>query len=393
MKEIKILYLLIKKLKQIRFKELIITIPPELKLQFNQMQLKNNLYRLKLFGFITVLFNALNWPIYIYRTHEISSLQFNKLFIVDLSQFFITLLFFILTSYFSKKNNYSILWFMCYLFIILYFIVSAYTMSFVGMLLILQIFTTCTFLYTFIPDFKPKIFISFLVIWYLTVAGLLRYKGNSFALAGPQIFVLNIFLIALVIRILQYNSKVRKFIDISRIKALNEKLESLSITDELTKLNNRRSFLNYFNIIWKQSHRLQLPVNILMIDVDYFKKYNDSMGHLQGDRALIAIAQCMKNQIKRDTDFVARFGGEEFVCLLPYIEKGNAINFAKELVKSVENKKIYHPMSEISKYITISVGVASVIPDEQDSQTKLLDEADKALYEAKHSGRNRAVMG
>ena len=393
MKEIKILYLLIKKLKQIRFKELIITIPPELKLQFNQMQLKNNLYRLKLFGFITVLFNTLNWPIYIYRTHEISSLQFNKLFIVDLSQFFITLLFFILTSYFSKKNNYSILWFMCYLFIILYFIVSAYTMSFVGMLLILQIFTTCTFLYTFIPDFKPKIFISFLVIWYLTVAGLLRYKGNSFALAGPQIFVLNIFLIALVIRILQYNSKVRKFIDISRIKALNEKLESLSITDELTKLNNRRSFLNYFNIIWKQSHRLQLPVNILMIDVDYFKKYNDSMGHLQGDRALIAIAQCMKNQIKRDTDFVARFGGEEFVCLLPYIEKGNAINFAKELVKSVENKKIYHPMSEISKYITISVGVASVIPDEKNSQTKLLDEADKALYEAKHSGRNRAVMG
>ena len=145
-------------------------------------------------------------------------------------------------------------------------------------------------------------------------------------------------------------------------------------------------------MIWKQSLRLRLPVNVLMLDVDYFKKYNDSMGHLQGDRALIAIAQCMKNQIKRDTDFIARFGGEEFVCLLPYIEKKDAENFANALVQSVENVKICHPMSEISKYVTISLGMASVIPDEQNSQIQLLDEADKALYEAKHSGRNRAVM-
>ena len=115
------------------------------------------------------------------------------------------------------------------------------------------------------------------------------------------------------------------------------------------------------------------------------------MGHLQGDRALTAIAQCMKNQIKRDTDFVARFGGEEFVCLLPYIEKKDAENFAKALVQSVEDMKIYHPMSEVSKYVTISVGIASVVPEEQNSQTQLLDEADKALYEAKHSGRNKVV--
>jgi len=106
---------------------------------------------------------------------------------------------------------------------------------------------------------------------------------------------------------------------------------------------------------------------------------------------LIAIAQCMKNQVKRDTDFIARFGGEEFVCLLPYIEKESAASFARELVQNVENLKIEHPLSEVSKYVTISVGMASMVPDEHNSPTHLLDEADKALYAAKHSGRNRVV--
>ena len=356
------------------------------------MQLKNNLFRLKLLGVITVLFNALNWPIYIFHADEISPILLFRLAIADSSQFFITVSFLLFTRHFSKKDKHSVLWFICYLFIILYFIVSVYTILFSEIFLVLQIFFTCTFLYTFVPDFKPKIFISFLVLWYIIFVGLLTYKSHLFVFGGPQVFALNIFLITLIIRILQYNSKVIKFIDIYKIKILNEKLESLSMTDELTKINNRRSFLNYFDLIWKQSRRLQLPVNVLMLDVDYFKKYNDSMGHLQGDKALIAIAQCMKNQIKRDTDFVARFGGEEFVCILPYIEKKDAENFAKALVQSVEDMKICHPMSEISKYVTISVGMASVVPEEHNSQTQLLDEADKALYKAKHSGRNRVVV-
>ncbi|GBU24400.1 hypothetical protein R83H12_01030 [Fibrobacteria bacterium R8-3-H12] len=173
----------------------------------------------------------------------------------------------------------------------------------------------------------------------------------------------------------------------------NNKLKALSVTDELTKLDNRRSFLEHIDLIWKQNHRLNLPVTILMIDVDYFKKYNDSLGHLEGDKALIAIAKCMKNHIKRETDFVARFGGEEFVCLLPFIEKDEALEFAKTLVQDVENMKMPHPMSEHSKYVTISVGLASTVPNDNNSYTQLLDEADKALYMAKHSGRNRVVVG
>jgi diguanylate cyclase (GGDEF)-like protein len=165
------------------------------------------------------------------------------------------------------------------------------------------------------------------------------------------------------------------------------------MTDELTKLNNRRSFLEYMNTLWALCRRLQAPVNILLLDVDYFKKYNDSMGHLEGDKALIAVAQCMKNQIKREADFVARFGGEEFVCLIPFLEKDDALNLAKNLVQKIEGLGIPHPMSECSKYVTVSVGMASAIPDAHNSQTQLLDEADKALYVAKQSGRNRVVVG
>jgi diguanylate cyclase (GGDEF)-like protein len=357
------------------------------------MQLKNSLHRLKLLGIFTFAFNILNWPVYILHANEINSILFHKIFFTDLCQFLITLLFLLLSSHFSKKTKNKSLMFMCYSFIITHFLLSAYTMLFVETFLVLQLFFFGAFVYAFASDFKPKIFISFLVLWYLTLLGLLTYNSQSFAFGSPQVFALNIFLTALVIRILLYNNKVKTFVNTARINTLNEKLEALSITDELTKLNNRRSFIEYMNTIWILSRRLQTPVNVLMIDVDYFKKYNDSLGHLEGDKALIAIAQCMKNQIKREADFAARFGGEEFVCLLPFLDKEDAISFAKKLLRAIEDLNIPHPMSEHSKYVTVSIGLANTIPDDGNSQTQLLDEADKALYLAKQSGRNRVVIG
>jgi len=378
------------------FKENIIaSVPAELKVQFGQMQLKHNLYSLKILGVIAVVFNTLNL-IFIPLRDEIDKILWSKLLFTDLCQFFVTLLFFLLSGYFSMKEKRSVLRVMCYLFILIHFLILLHYLfsvfALVDIFLVLQIFFTFALVYTFVPDFKPRIFISFFALWYFALIVLLAYNNHTFAFGGIQVFSLNIVLIALVIRILHYNYKVKTFVNTFRINALNEKLESLSMTDELTKLNNRRSFLDYMETIWKQSRRLQLPINLLMIDVDYFKKYNDSMGHLEGDKTLIAIAQCMKNQIKRDIDFVARLGGEEFVCLLPYIKKEDAVNFAKELVKNIENMGIKHPLSEVSKYVTISVGLTSMVPDENNSPTQLLDEADKALYTAKKSGRNRVTL-
>jgi diguanylate cyclase (GGDEF)-like protein len=185
------------------------------------------------------------------------------------------------------------------------------------------------------------------------------------------------------------DNEIRKTESANRVSA---SLRTLSMTDELTKLNNRRSFMDYIDIVWKQSHHLQLPITLLMIDIDYFKKYNDSLGHLEGDKALIAIAQCMRSQLKRETDFVARFGGEEFVCLLPFIKNIDAVNIANKLVQSVENMKIPHPDCDHSKYLTISAGLTSILPDKNNSYIQLIDKADKALYMAKQSGRNRIVI-
>jgi diguanylate cyclase (GGDEF)-like protein len=253
-------------------------------------------------------------------------------------------------------------------------------------------FSFTLFMNMFIPDFKPKVFISMSFLFYIATVVMLVYKYSFSDSLFLHINIFQAFASIIIIKILYYNSIIRNFIKIHEVNALNEKLAALSITDELTKINNRRAFMNYLDIIWKQSHRLQLPINVLVIDIDYFKKYNDSLGHLEGDKALIAVAQHMKNQVKRETDFVARFGGEEFVCLLPYIKKNDAEIFARELVQSVENMNIHHPMSDHSKYLTISAGMSSIIPDGINSPAKLLDEADKALYTAKQSGRNRVVI-
>jgi diguanylate cyclase (GGDEF)-like protein len=387
------LKMFILKLKQVQYKELITVVPSDLKVQLDQMQMKNNLYRLKLLGIMSVIYNTLNWLIYIFHADEKSWVLWRIMFFTDTCLIFITTSFFLLTGYFSKKGKYTIVWFICYLFIILHFLLAAYIMFFVKSFQVLQIFLTCTFAYIFIPDFNPKIFISFLVLWYFALVGIFVHRNNLLVLGNPQLFAINISLIALIIRILHYNYHVKTFINTFRINALNVKLETLSMTDELTKLNNRRSFLEYMNTVWALCRRLQTPVNILLLDVDYFKKYNDSMGHLEGDKALIAVAQCMKSQIKREADFVARFGGEEFVCLIPFLEKDDALNLAKKLVQKIESMKIHHPMSEISKYVTVSIGMASAIPDDHNSQTQLLDEADKALYMAKQSGRNKVVAG
>jgi diguanylate cyclase (GGDEF)-like protein len=200
-------------------------------------------------------------------------------------------------------------------------------------------------------------------------------------------------------KIEHHDSTNRKSADMLRLNELNkklideiDKLESLIITDELTKINNKRSFLEYMNLIWEHCRSLGLQINAIMIDVDNFKKYNDSLGHLEGDKALIAIAQCLKSQLKRETDFVARFGGEEFVCLLPFIEKDEALAFAKSLVQSVENMNIPHPKNDASKYLTISAGMANIVPTGSNTSGQLLDMADKALYAAKKSGRNRAAV-
>ena len=386
-------YPFIQKIKQIKLQNLITSVPMELKLHFDHLQLENSIRRIKIICVILNISNLANLPLYISQIDRVNLvIGSNIIFLRTIFELILTLLFFGAAALFSRKNKHSMLWLICYLFVGLNFCFTLYSILLSETVLLLQTFFISTFVFTFVPDFKPRIFMSFLVVYYILVAVILDNKGLSFLYGGYQWFTFNIFMYALVLKIFFYNSMIRNFVYINKIKSINEKLEALSVTDELTKISNRRAFMNYIDIIWKQGRRLQLPVNVLIIDIDNYKKYNDSLGHLEGDKALIAVAQHMNGQIKRETDLVARFGGEEFICLLPYIKKDDAAQFALELVQSVENMHIPHPMSEISKYITVSAGMASVIPDDNNTLAQLLEEADKALYKAKNTGKNKVIV-
>jgi diguanylate cyclase (GGDEF)-like protein len=158
--------------------------------------------------------------------------------------------------------------------------------------------------------------------------------------------------------------------------------------DQLTRIPNRRSFDERMRIEWGRAIRGKTPLGLLMIDIDYFKKFNDTHGHLQGDLVLYTIARVFESTLKRAMDFIARWGGEEFVALLADTDFDRAMEIAERIRKNVEKKSI--PLaSGICANITVSLGVNSVIPQPRSSLQGFIGAADAALYRAKHEGRNR----
>lgn len=180
--------------------------------------------------------------------------------------------------------------------------------------------------------------------------------------------------------------------DISIYKDKEEKLRHLSYIDPLTKLANRRRFDESFLREWMRSQRTKKPLTFIMIDIDYFKQYNDTYGHQAGDICLTTLANVIKNIIKRPCDIIARIGGEEFAVILPDTDQIGAVNIAEKLRKSVCDLAIPHSSSE-HKVITISLGIATSVSDEQGLTSKILyNKADQALYQAKRSGRNKYIV-
>ncbi len=173
------------------------------------------------------------------------------------------------------------------------------------------------------------------------------------------------------------------------LKIKSDKLEELSMCDALTGIPNRRFFQDAYDKKYKEVLRDGKRVALMMIDVDYFKLYNDNYGHWQGDDCLKKVASALRKTLKRPTDMVARYGGEEFVIILKDVDKEGAKTVAESLVKAVEQMKIPHAHSSVSEFVTISVGVALKEVDEEISQEELVKLADEQLYRAKESGRNR----
>ncbi|CAN1210497.1 PleD family two-component system response regulator [Tumidithrix helvetica PCC 7403] len=192
----------------------------------------------------------------------------------------------------------------------------------------------------------------------------------------------------------QQNDQLRQEIQ-SRLSAeaalqkANEELQNLANLDGLTQLANRRRFDEYLNLEWSRLAREQLPLSLVMCDIDFFKNFNDTYGHLAGDDCLRKVAHILKQSVRRPADMAARYGGEEFAILLPNTEIEGAANVAEQIRANVKDLKIGHEDSDVSEYVTISVGVASLIPLVESLSTVLITAADYALYRAKELGRDR----
>ncbi len=174
----------------------------------------------------------------------------------------------------------------------------------------------------------------------------------------------------------------------SLLETSNAHLERLSYQDALTGVHNRRYFDEQLINEWSRCKRLGLPISLIMFDLDFFKKVNDDYGHPIGDQCLIDISRFVQSQLKRPGDILCRVGGEEFAILLPVTQLEGATQLAKQLGDSVRNLRLIPYDNDSSKVITISLGVATMIPNVQ-SVESLVEMADKALYQAKENGRDR----
>ena len=175
------------------------------------------------------------------------------------------------------------------------------------------------------------------------------------------------------------------------LKAINIELHKLSITDQLTGLYNRRYFEDIFNRELQKSKRAKTYFNVILFDIDYFKKLNDTYGHDMGDKALKILASCLKKNIKRGTDYIFRIGGEEFTIIITNENLENLINITKILQREIKKLAIINEHSTVSKYLTISGGVVSLIPSLEDTIDSIMKKADEKLYEAKEQGRDKFV--
>ena len=183
------------------------------------------------------------------------------------------------------------------------------------------------------------------------------------------------------------------FQDRTEQQAQSELLHRLAYIDGLTGLANRRQFDQALQAEWRRCRRSGSPLAVLLLDIDYFKQYNDLYGHQAGDACLVAVARALHSGLARSHDLVARYGGEEFVCLLPECDAAGALHKAQELCQAVQALGLAHAGSEAAGVVTISIGVACRVPDAEGGSEALLQKADIHLYRAKSAGRNRADGG
>lgn len=177
-----------------------------------------------------------------------------------------------------------------------------------------------------------------------------------------------------------------------KLLTLNQELNRLATLDSLTQIANRHRFDEFLIREWQRGKREKFPLSLILADIDHFKLYNDHFGHQAGDTCLANVAQAISETVNRPADLVARYGGEEFTIILPQTPGSNALLLAQKIRIAVQQLNLPHPQSLTTNIVSLSLGVTSVIPSSQYTVKQLLVNADKALYQAKKQGRDRAIL-
>ncbi|MBS3669761.1 sensor domain-containing diguanylate cyclase [Halomonas boliviensis] len=209
-------------------------------------------------------------------------------------------------------------------------------------------------------------------VWVRDVVHIIRENGVTTALVG---FIFDI-------------SERKKMEDV--LLRLNKQLEALSFHDSLTGIANRRMYDESIRVAWAQAQQYRTPLSLAIFDVDHFKNYNDEYGHAAGDDCLCKVAEALNScAAMRSTDLLARYGGEEFVLIMPTTRGEEAVEIAETCRRLVANQRIPHPKSEVADIVTVSIGINTIVPSENDTLAAFFETADQKLYQAKRKGRNR----
>ena len=177
-----------------------------------------------------------------------------------------------------------------------------------------------------------------------------------------------------------------------QLEQANQELQQLATTDDLTGVANRRQFEQILNQEWQRLSREQQPLSLIMCDIDCFKAYNDTYGHTTGDQGIQQVSQVLPQATQRSADLVARYGGEEFAIVLPNTDASGALQVARRIRNGLAALNLPHQSSPVSKRLTLSIGIATKIPNHQKAPITLVQSADNALYQAKAEGRDRLVQ-
>lgn len=367
---------------------------PEQSLEYKNVQRIQNIRRFKSACAVLFIFNAISILLHIKLEDSLDIKPIiNNQFISALFLITTAIFWLIFSSFEKPKASASLQWFFCYAFILA--MCSVQFLKIINVTVNMQPtfpFIILINLLIIVPDFKPSVTIFFILLIFLgTILIQLFFLPISVFAINKMMNITTFTAICIFTCVFLYSRNVQVYLNTVQLKEMNEHLALLSTTDELTGLPNRRSFNYFYENIWSHCQRLKLPLCVVMIDIDNFKLYNDTLGHTEGDMILQTLGKHLRTCIKRETDFIARYGGEEFVGILPYLKSEEIPDFLNTVLQSIKALKIPTP-SPNNSFLTVSIGAALATPTASLTKEALLECADNALYEAKDSGKNRVVF-